>query len=155
MESFFHMKFAVTPGKSHNTRPSTHKGSEQDVLPFLSKPRLPPVQWPGSKKTTGHLGSPPHFPSDSQLPGRLASVPPASPSFPLDSVTRDPCLTLKTFVLVHHSLISGFLYPLVIFLWQHPLLIFLSTFSLSLTFLFSVHRSFTFRFFPWPLSFPP
>lgn len=69
-----------------------------------------------------------------------SSLPPS----PLNSFHSWLCLTSQAFIIVHHPLISRVLFPLV-FLWQHPLLIFLclSPFPLFTNFSF---------FFSWPLN---
>lgn len=62
-----------------STCPSNHKNLRQIYISFPTS-LSPSIQWQGSWKSTGHLGSLLHFLSNSQLPGRLTL---SSSSFPI------------------------------------------------------------------------
>lgn len=108
-----------------STCPANHKEPEKDLYSFSPQLCLSPsVQWQGSQMITRHLIS-------TSLPIQLSTPWPVDhlllqlPHLTTELISLVTLLDRGSIAIVHHSFTSEFLFPLG-FLWQHPLLIFLS-----------------------------
>lgn len=136
MESFIPMKFIVITGNSHKHM-SFYPQRMEGGCTFLSLKVLSLSFWSMTRFPKAYFWVSTSFPIQLSAVWQFDLFPSRLPSSPLNSFHRGPCLTLKAFVIVHHSFISRVFFSSWLSLTA-PSPEFPQPLSLSLTSLFSV-----------------
>lgn len=122
--SFIHMKFIVITGNSHKHM-SLSPQRIGNGCTFLSLKALSLSFWSMTRFPKAYFRSPPHFPFNSQLSGRVTSPLPGFHPLHWTHFTCGLAWPWKHLSLSTTPLFLESSFPLG-FLWQHPLLNFLS-----------------------------